>query len=107
MKYLTFTITFLEVILLKTKLTLPGLFTTNWFNSYFIRWLHDWLLSGHYFFVMTGQYYRHCKVSKAYTICVQLDSGHQCYGQLTAVKRVPADQCNRAVSRAQVHTSLR
>ena len=42
MYYLTFTLTVLEVILLKTKLTLSGIFRTDWVNSresYFIRWL--------------------------------------------------------------------
>ena len=39
---------------------------------------------------------------KAYTICVDLDSGHPhghpCYGQLTAVKKVSADQCHLTLS---------
>ena len=51
------------------------------------------------------------EVPKAYTICVDLDSGHPhghpCYGQLTAVKKVSADQCHLTVSWAQVFNSLR
>ena len=35
------------------------------------------------------------------------NSGHPCYAQLAAVKRVSADQCHMTVSRAQVHNSLR
>ena len=30
-----------------------------------------------------------------------------CYGQFTAVNKIPADQCHMTVSRAQVYNSLR
>ena len=33
--------------------------------------------------------------------------GHPCYGQLTAAKKVTADQCHMTVSRAQVYNLLR
>ena len=71
----------------------------------------DWLLSGHYVLAMTGHYYSNCRCPRHIQSIFKLDSGHPyghpCYGQLTAVKRVSADQCDMTVSRAQVYNSLR
>ena len=39
------------------------------------------------------------------TICVKLGIGHSCCDQLTAVKKVSADQCHMTASRAQVYNS--
>ena len=39
------------------------------------------------------------------TICVKRGIGHSCCDQLTAVKKVSADQCHMTASQAQVYNS--
>ena len=38
-------------------------------------------------------------------ICVNLGIGHQCYGQLTVLKRLSSGQCHMTVSQAEVYNS--
>lgn len=38
-------------------------------------------------------------------ICVNLGIGHQCYGQLTVLKRLSSGQCHMTISQAQVYNS--
>ena len=46
-------------------------------------------------------------VETFYTICVKFGIGHPCYWQLTAVKKLSADQCHTTASRAQEYNSWR